>query len=183
MMKHFIATILLATFLPLTAGVYGDLEFGDKRETVTRKLQKSSLVVQSVDSSHIARTGLNGVFKCKAPLAGLTFHLYFYWDADGGLEEITLRSEEINKVQYSSSLYKAWSSAAKLFTQVYGTPVQNAGFPDKLDVIQHDMMMSHLWHKGKDQSILVGTGIKKDKCFLAIRFLNQHIEPVRVAGP
>ncbi|MGB0775692.1 MAG: hypothetical protein ACPGUY_07585, partial [Akkermansiaceae bacterium] len=69
---------LLCFLLPysISAGVYGSLEFGDSRETVTRKLQKSPLVKQTLDSTFIARTGLNGVFTCKNKLAGQTYTLY-----------------------------------------------------------------------------------------------------------
>lgn len=182
-MKSLIATILMLTLLPSLGGVYGNLEFGDDRDTVTEKLQKSSLVDQTIDTTLIARTGLNGVFKCKAKLAGLTYQLYFDWDENGGLKEITLRSENIEKAKYSSTLYKAWAAAAKLFTQVYGEPAQNAGFPDKLDAAKHGIMMSHIWHKGDKQSILMGSAVKEEQCFLAIRFLNQHIEPVRIPAP
>lgn len=179
-MKSLIASILILTALPIFAGVYGDLEFGDDRDAVTRKLQKSKLVTQTINTSLISRTGLNGIFQCKTPLAGLIYHLYFNWDADGGLQEVTLRSEDIEKSAYSSTLYKAWGAAAQLFTQVYKTPAQNAGFPDKLAITNGGMMMSHIWHKGTKESILMGTGIDKDQCFLAIRFMNQHIVPVRI---
>ncbi len=162
------------------AGVYGDLEFGDDRNTVTKKLQQSKLVEQTINTSLISRTGLNGIFKCKTPLAGLSYHLFFDWNENGGLREITLRSEDINKSTYSSTLYKAWNEAGQLFSRVYGAPAQNAGFPDRHDVSQHGMMMSHIWHRDDDQSVLLGAGIEKDQCFLAIRFINQRIEPVRI---
>jgi len=180
MIKSLIASILILTALPSFAGVYGDLEFGDDRDVVTRKLQKSKLVTQTINSSLISRTGLNGIFKCKTQLAGLSYNLYFNWDADGGLQEVTLRSESIQKSNYSSTLYKAWGAAGKLFTQVYKAPAQNAGFPDQLTIANGGMMMSHIWHKGDNQSILMGTGIEKDQCFLAIRFINERIDPVRI---
>ena len=44
------------------AGVYGELEFGDSRETVTKKLSQSPLVEQTIDNTYTARTGLNGIF-------------------------------------------------------------------------------------------------------------------------
>lgn len=178
-MKSLIASILILTALPLFSGVYGDLEFGDDRNTVTRKLQKSKLVTQTINSTLISRTGLNGIFQSKSKLAGLTYHLYFDWNDDGGLREITLRSDQIEKSLYTTTLYKSWLAASQLFTQVYNAPAQNAGFPDKIDVAQHNILMSHIWHKGKKQSILMGTGIDKEHCFLAIRFVNQHIAPVR----
>jgi len=178
--KSLLAALLIITSQPSLASVYGDLEFGDDRDTVTQKLQKSKLVSQTINTSLMSRTGLNGIFKSKAKLAGMTYHLYFDWNEDGGLREITLRSDQIPKANYSTTLYKAWLAASQLFTQVYNLPAQNAGFPEKMDVIKHNILMSHIWHKGDKQSILMGPGIEKENCFLAIRFLNQHIEPVLI---
>ena len=178
-MKSIIFTLLILTALPSLAGVYGTLEFGDDRSTVTRKLQASNLVDQTISSTFISRTGLNGVFKCKAKLAGLTYRLYFDWNKNGRLKEITLRSDSLKKNQYSSVLYKAWQEADYLFTKAYNKPAQNAGFPDK-DVLTDDsMMMSHIWHKGNKESILMGTGSENGQYFLAIRFVNQYIKPVK----
>ena len=177
-MKSIIFALLLLTALPGFAGVYGNLEFGDDRDTVTRKLQKSKLVTQTINTTLLSRTGLNGVFKSNTQLAGLTYHLYFGWDDNGGMQEVTLQSDPIEKTQYNITLHKAWLAANQLFTQVYNAPAQNAKFPNKKDVATHNILMTHIWHKGKKQSILMGPGIEKDNCFLAIRFINQHIEPV-----
>lgn len=171
----------LLAFLALAgssfAGVYADLEFGDSRETVLSKLKSSEMVEQTIATELIARTGLNGIFKCKAQLAGLTYHLYFEWNDDGRLDEITLRSNHIQKENYSVSLYQAWKEAGKLFTQVYKTPAQNADFPNKNSLGDSGMIMSHIWHKGENESILMGTGMDQTNCFLAIRFVNRHVEP------
>lgn len=184
-MQAFLSFLSLFIFslLPLQAGVYGDLEFGDDRATVTRKLQQSKLVKQTVETTHLARTGLNGVFACTHQLAGLDYALYFDWDDNGQLCEITLRSDKIELKQYSSTLVKAWTEAAKLFSQVYGKPVQNGDFPKQADTAKHGILMSHIWHRNNDQSILMGPGIKDKQCFLAIRFLNQRIEPVIIPAP
>lgn len=132
-----------------------------------------------MEGAFFGRTGLNGVFKCKAKLAGLTYHLYFNWSESGGLEEITLRSQELPMDNYSTALQEAWSEANKLFTKVYNYPVQDANYPKKSDFKGHDMLITHLWHKGASQSILIGPGINKEKCFLAIRFVNKRIQPVK----
>lgn len=176
-----LAYILVLALAPFCgAGVYDTLQFGDSRETVTKKLQASTMVTTTVDSTFFGRTGLNGVFKCKAKLAGLTYHLYFGWNDNGGLNEITLRSAEVPMAEYESSINKAWAEANTLFTQVYNAPAQNANYPTKADFKKHDILITHIWHKGENQSILIGPGINKGKCFLAIRFVNQRIEPVRV---
>ncbi len=161
------------------AGVYANLEFGDSRETVQRKLKSSDMVEQTMPDTYISRTGLNGIFKCKTQLAGLTYHLYFDWNDHGNLDEITLRSNKLEQTDYSTSLYQAWKEAGKLFTQVYNAPAQDADFPKKNALAKSSMMMSHIWHKGSNESILMGTGKDQTNYFLAIRFVNRHVEPVR----
>jgi hypothetical protein len=180
-MKFIIFHLLLLTALPSLAGVYGNLEFGDNRATVTRKLKSSNLVDQTMTSTLMGRTGLNGIFKCKAKLAGLTYRLYFDWNDRGELREITLRSELLDQHQYSTNLYKAWQEASELFTQAYNAPAQHTQFPDKKTLSEGNMLMSHVWHKGNSQSIMMGPGTDNGKYFLAIRFLNRLIEPVRIS--
>lgn len=179
-MLRLLTALYFATISLSNAGVYGTLEFGDTREEVTKKLQASEMVEHQLDSAFFGRTGLNGVFKCKAKLAGLTYHLYFDWTDSGGLREITLRSNEISLNEFNGSLKDAWTEANKLFTQVYNRPVQAATYPAKRDLEKHDILITHVWHQGARQSILIGPGAHKNKCFLAIRFVNEHIKPVRV---
>ena len=177
--KSIILSLLIFTGLPCFAGVYANLEFGDSREAVQRKLKSSDMVEQTMPDTYISRTGLNGIFKCKAQLAGLTYHLYFDWNEDGNLDEITLRSNQLEQANYRTSLYQAWKEAGKLFTQVYKAPAQNAGFPNKDALANSSIIMSHIWHKGTNESILMGTGIDQTNYFLAIRFVNRHVEPAR----
>ena len=172
---------LLVIISPLAhAAVYDTLEFGDTREEVTKKLKASKMVKQQMEGAFFGRTGLNGVFKCNAKLANLSYRLYFDWTESGGLKEVTLRSDAIKGKKYDESLKTSWAEATKLFTQVYGKPAQGGTYPKRSDFKGHDILMTHIWHKGSDQSILIGPGIDKDKCFLAIRFINKRIEPVRI---
>lgn len=175
-MKYYFLIFLLLFFGPLTqAGVYGDLEFGDDRETVARKLSKSALVSQTVDNTFIGRTGLNGIFKCKAKLSGLTCHLYFNWNERGGLNEITLRTDSLSIDDYDKKLLRAWNETGQLFTQVYGAPAQKSSYPHVNSFKQHKMLVSHVWGGGGGPSILMGPGINKGKCFLFIRFVEQQV--------
>lgn len=173
-------TVIFTASSSLQAGVYGDLEFGDSRETVTAKLMESQLVDQTINTSLLARTGLNGIFKCKSKLAGLEYSLFFNWDESGGLAEVTLRSEKIEISEFDKKLFKAWEQANLLFTQVYGKPVQNGNYPRPSDFKGSPIMMSHIWQSKKKESILIGPGIENEQCFLAIRFVNRRIEPVRI---
>ena len=111
------------------AGVYGDLEFGDSRETVTRKLRNSALVTQTIDNTFVGRTGLNGIYQCKAKLAGLTCLLFFNWDENGGLNEITLRSDGLSLDQYDGELLRASNEAASRRSKAYAEPIQHTTLP------------------------------------------------------
>ncbi len=178
-MLRILATLYFTIASLCHAGVYDTLEFGDTRAEVTKKLQASTMVEQQLDGDFFGNTALNGAFKCKAKLAGLSYRLYFDWDDEGGLKEITLRSDELNLDQYNRALKEAWAEASTLFTQVYNPPAQAVHYPATEDFKTHDILMTHIWHKGNAQSILIGPGIIKKKCFLAIRFVNKHIKPVR----
>ncbi|MBT8043762.1 MAG: hypothetical protein KJO79_02325 [Verrucomicrobiae bacterium] len=175
-MKFFITTFLLLTIVSSHAGVYGDLEYGDDRATVTRKMSASPLVEQTINETLLGRTGLNGIFKCKAELAGLTYHLYFGWDENGGLNEISLRSNHLALAEYGNGLRRAWTEAEGLFSKVYDDPAQKTDYPKQQVFKQHNVLISHVWHRGNQQSILLGPGIKNGKCFLVIRFVNQRVE-------
>ena len=158
------------------AGVYGELEFGDSRETVTKKLGQSPLVEQIFDNTYTARTGLNGIFKCKGKISGLACHLYFNWDEQGGLNEITLRSEGLDMDLYKTRLQRAWTDAESLFSQVYQSPTQKADYPALTAFKEHKMMISHVWKNKGKETILMGTGIDKNKCFLFIRYVRSQID-------
>lgn len=178
MLYRTLIILILCYSTSVKAGVYAGLNFGDSRDEVTRKLQASELIEQTVDSTFFGRTGLNGVFKCKNKLAGLKYSLYFAWSENGGLTEITLRSEELPANAYGTSIKQAWKQANQLFTQVYGAPKQDAKYPAPKDFLNHPILITHLWHRGERQSILIGPGIEKGRSFLTIRFINKKVPPV-----
>ena len=168
--------LILISALPVaTAGVYGELEYGDNRETVTQKLRKSPLVSLGVDEAFLGRTGLNGIFKCKSRLAGLDYHLYFNWNANGGLNEITLRSNELDMARYRDELRQAWQEAELLFERVYGAATQKAPYPDLTALVENSMLITHVWQQQPNECILLGTGRHKGKCFMFIRFANERV--------
>ena len=153
------------------AGVYGELEFGDDREAVTQKLGKSQLVEQTVDNTYTARTGLNGIYKCKTDISGLACRLYFNWDEKGELNEITLRSDSLDADLYKTELKGAWTDAGALFSRVYNKPKQQASYPPLSSFKEHKMMVTHVWGNNNGTSTLMGTGMDENQCFLFIRFL------------
>lgn len=170
-MKSRIISLASALFVSSShAGVYGDLEFGDSREAVTKKLGQSPLVEQIIDDVFTARTGLNGIYKCKAKISGLTCHLYFNWDEHGGLNEITLRSEGLALDTYPKELRQAWLDAERIFSEVYGGPSEKAPYPPVSAFKTHKMMISRVWNNPGNGSILMGTGVDRGQCFLFVRF-------------
>lgn len=176
-MRAIILSVGFSLFSSLIhAGIYGDLEFGDNRETVTNKLKQSPLVEQTIDDTFIARTGLNGIFRCKAKISGLTCNLYFNWDDQGGLNEITLRSESLKPEEYQTTLRRAWLEAESLFSKAYQLPTQKASYPSETAFDEHQMMISHVWKNPGGKTILMGTGMEKKGCFLFIRYASQDIE-------
>ncbi|MDG1358798.1 MAG: hypothetical protein P8P36_11455, partial [Akkermansiaceae bacterium] len=158
-MRHLYLLGWLLLSSTIHAGVYGDLEFGDSRELVTKKLQQSPLVEQAIDETYKARTGLNGIYKCKSKIAGLACWLYFNWDAQGGLNEITLRSESLDSNLYETELKNAWIESSALFSRVYQEPRQQAPYPLLSSFKEHQMMISHVWENSDKTNILIGTGM------------------------
>ena len=166
----FLAWLLFSS--SIHAGVYGELEFGDNRQTVTQKLGKSQLVEQTVDNTYTARTGLNGIYRCKNDISGLACRLYFNWDEQGGLNEITLRSDSLSEDLYKTELKRAWADAGALFSRIYNEPKQQAPYPPLSSFKEHKMMITHVWENTDTATILVGTGMDKNQCFLFIRFIS-----------
>ena len=175
-MKYLSLLVCFVLSSPIHAGVYGELEFGDSRDTVTQKLGQSPLVTQTIDNTYTARTGLNGIYKCKAKISGLACRLYFNWDEQGGLNEITLRSEGLDTDLYDTTLKSAWSEAGSLFSRVYQPPKQQAPYPPQSSFNEHKMMISHVWENADQTSILMGTGMDKNTCFLFIRYISVQAE-------
>ncbi len=171
-MRHFYILAWILLYSPILAGVYGDLEFGDSRELVTKKLGQSVLIEQTIDETYNARTGLNGIYKCKSKIAGLACWLYFNWDEQGGLNEITLRSESLDSNLYETELKNAWRESSALFSRVYQKPKQQAPYPPLSSFKDHQMMISHVWENNDKTNILIGTGMVKNQCFLFIRFIS-----------
>ena len=179
-MSSFIKIIasLLLTVLSLSASVYEDLEYGDTKQEVSDKLMACDRVENTVPKTMFARVGLNGTFKIKKYLHGVKFSLFFDWNENGKLNEITLRSDAIDQGEFNSTLSKAFKSANKLITEVYGPAVMTNPMPKNNQISDGKTLNSHLWHVG-DGTLLMGVAKDQGKLHLSIRFLEKHIDPVR----
>lgn len=172
MFKKTTLIYLLLSLASCFAGVYGELEFGDDRKTVIRKLHASELVTSTYKSgdSIFGRVGLNGIFATNQKLANLSYSLYFDWK-DDKLSAITLHSDQVAQKEYYASIQKAWTDALALLVSVHGTPEKKNSFPSQFKHSEDGMIFSHLWNIDQSTAVALGTGRAKDQYFLAIRFL------------
>ena len=166
-----------APLQPVPKGAaFDSLEFGDTRKDVIEKLGKSRLVESSVHEVMLARVGLNGTFKTKQTIGGLHCHLYFDWNDQGTLKEVTLRTKPQSEESYSGLLQSNWGELIKLLTILHGAPLQAAPYPDSNDLQDGLILGSHLWHTEDGHSVLLGTGQEGNAYSIVVRITSDRIE-------
>jgi len=168
---------LLLTVLSLDAGVYEDIEYGDTKQEVTDKLMACERVENTVPKTMFGGVGLNGTFRVKKDLNGLSFSLFFDWNENEQLNGITLRSTAIAPEQFNSTLHDAFRSALHLISEVYGPAVMSNPIPDSSQIADGKTLNSHLWHVDGG-TLLMGVAKDQGKLHLSIRFLEKLIDPV-----
>lgn len=161
------------------AAAFDTLSFGDDRATVEKKLRASSMVVPSVSETFSARTGLNGSFRTREKIGGLSCELYFAWDGAGRLNEITLQTEPVPAADYDARLKDTWSELASLLRNLHGKPLQVAGYPDSKQLDNDMFLASHLWRLEGGGSALLGTSMQRGSCLAVVRFTAERVDPVR----
>lgn len=172
---------LLAAFLTVAAsqaGVYFDLDYGDSRATVEKKLLANPRLESNVPETMLGRVGLNGTFKVKQNLSGQKFTLYFGWSDAGNLTEITLRSSPQDPSTYRSTTQSTFHAATALIQDFFGKPVMSNPMPPKKDLKEGSILNSHLWHVNGG-SLLLGIARKDGQFHISIRFTQKKIQPVR----
>lgn len=179
-MTQFWKTFLLLLFSVSLAkgGIYETLEYGDTKEVVTNKLKQCERIENTAPDTMFGNVALNGSFLVKKELSGLRFALFFNWDDDGGLNEITLRSTGVEEQQFSEKLKPAFKQAGALIKEVYGNPVASNAMPSSSDIDEGVIINSHLWHVGGG-SLLMGVAQQEGKYQLSIRFTQKLIEPAK----
>lgn len=158
---------------------FDTLQFGDDRSTVEKKLRSSSLVMPAVSETFSARTGLNGSFRTREKIGGLSCELYFAWDGAGRLNEITLQTEPVPATDYDTRLKETWSELASLLRNLHGKPLQVAGYPDPKQLDNDMFLASHLWRLEGGGSALLGTSMQRGECLTVVRFTTERLDPVR----
>lgn len=169
----------LAPDAPAPKGAaFDQLEFGDSRKTVERKLKASRLVTAAVSETFLGRTGLNGVFKTTATIGGLHCYLFFDWTKGGALKEVTLQTQPVGKAQYITSLRANWTELIDLLSKLHGHPLQAAGFPELTELQDGAILGSHLWYTEEGHSVILGTGQEGTGYNVVVRITSDRIRPV-----
>jgi hypothetical protein len=158
--------------------VFDTLKLGDSRADVQAKIKASKLLELTVDEMYLGRFGLNGSYRTKQTIGGLKCSLYFDWDGNGLLKELTLQTTPQSSSSYNDSLKDTWAELAKLMTTLHGAPLQKADFP-AANQLENDMSLSsHLWRLHGRGSALLGTSKSIDGYMVSVRFTTETIEPV-----
>lgn len=161
--------------VPDADAVFDTLKFGDSRETVTEKLQASKMVEADLNGTFFGRTGLNGIYKTKHPIGGIHCFLFFDWEEDGGLKEITLQTEGKTAGDYDSALKPCWEQLVALIGPIHGKALQDAGYPPSDKLGDGQMLASHLWDIESGGTVMLGTCRQGDGYQVAVRFTKEKI--------
>lgn len=160
------------------SAVFDKLQFGDKRSQVLEKLKTSKFVESTVAETLFGRTGFNDVFRTRNKIGGLDAMLYFDWDKNGGLREITLHTPSLPAGALDDRLVPCWKDFIELLTNLHGRPV-NAN--TKLDIAplkDGGMIGTHLWKLENNGSVLLGASREGDQFQISVRLTTEDIKPI-----
>lgn len=174
---------LAKTKTPATDPVFDQLRFGDKRDEVTGKLKASKIVELTVEETFLGRTGLNGVFRTREKIGGLDASLFFDWDDDGGLKEITLQTTAVSAAKFNEQLKPCWKEFIKLLTSLHGKPVNASDSLVLTAIPDGGMAATHMWKLPKAGSALLGAAREGDQYQIAIRFTQKKFDPLELPDP
>lgn len=161
------------------SAVFDTLKLGDTHKEISAKIKASKLLELTVDEIYLGRFGLNGSYRTKQTIGGLKCLLFFDWDSNGQLKELSLQTQPQPSETYNSSLKATWAELCKLMTTLHGKPLQNADYP-AAGTLQNDMSLStHLWRMQNGGSALLGTSKSAEGYMVSVRFTTEAIEPVR----
>jgi len=174
LLKAIILTLCLSS-VSYAGDLIANINYGETREIVTKKLSSSKLVKASIPASMIGRIGLNGLFTTTRDLAGLKFTLYFDWTESSGLKEVTYRSDALVSYNYDQRLKQIWKHAINLLSAIHGRASNAGAYPDKSEVKQDKIQFSHEW-KTNSGYIYLGVGQAAKKYSLNITFSKVSLE-------
>lgn len=161
-----------------TDSFFDNLTFKDTRESTLTKLKVSKVVELTTGEAFIGRSGLNGIFRTRQKIGGLSGFLYFDWAEAGTLKELTLQTETVPASAYKTQLEPSWSEFTVLLNTLYGKPVQKGKLPSKESIPDGSFFPSHLWKLETGGSALLGTARDGDNYQVVVRFTQKVIKPV-----
>jgi hypothetical protein len=161
--------------------VFDTLKLGDSRQTVMAKIKASRLLELTVDEVYLGRFGLNGSYRTKQTIGGSKCLLYFTWDGNNRLEELSLQTQPQPQSAYQSGIKETWKELIQLMTTLHGKPLQDAPYPAASDLPIDSSLSTHLWRLGSGGSALLGTSRSAEGYMVSIRFTSETIEPVKIS--
>ncbi len=163
------------TYEATDESVFDTLNFGDNRTLVARKLAASKMVESSVDGAFQGRTGLNGIYRTRGKIGGLYCYLFFDWTPDGGLKEITLRTEGKPRPVYITELKPCWAELTGLIAPIHGRPIHTSSMPSPNNLEDGQILGSHLWRIDNGGTVLLGAGREGNNFQVVVRFTTEDL--------
>lgn len=159
---------------PLT--IFTELELGDTRKIVAEKLARSKTFKASLGSTYFARTGLNGIYHSRDKIADLTCYLFFDWNDENELIEITLQTEDQSLESYQRAIKPCWEKLCQSIGKLYGQPRQALKIPVPSELEKDQMLASHLWSIENKGSLLLGTSRMDESYQAVVRLTKETFE-------
>lgn len=173
---------LPGTDSPPANAVFDHLVFGDNRARVLEKLQASKIVESTVEKAFLGRAGLNGVFRTREKVGGLEALLFFDWDDDGGLKEITLHTTPLPDSDLDQRLIPCWKGFIELLDTLQGQPINANNQLDIATLQDGAMSATHLWKLNPSGTAMLGAAREGDLYQIAVRFTTENIKPVIISA-
>ena len=158
---------------PLPSIVFEPLiAFGDSRVQVQEKLKVNKHVEATIAETLMGRTGLNGAYRANEKIGGLDAGLYFDWDENGTLKELTFQTFPQPASDLEESLLPCWKTFITLLTNQFGEPIKAQ---DKLDLSaakENEIATTHMWKLKESGTALLGISLDSGRYLIAARFIN-----------
>jgi hypothetical protein len=168
LLKAIILTLCLSS-VSHAGDLIANINYGETREGVTKKLSSCKDLKTSTPTTMFARIGLNGTFTTTKDLSGLKFTLYFDWSESNELKSITYRSDAIVSYGYDQKLKQKWQYAINFISAIHGRASNAGEYPKKSDVLDDKIQFSHEW-KTNEGYVYLGVGQQAKKYSLNITF-------------
>ena len=157
--------------------IFGDLKFGDSREDVMKKLKESAIIeAGSSESTFFGQTELNGNYRTKNKVGGLFCYLFYDFDQNGHLHELTMRTEPQSESDYETTVNACWEELPKLISMLHGRPMHSGKIPAASTIEDGALLGSHVWRMEGGGNIMLGIANVRGKYEVSVRFTLDKIE-------